>query len=42
VITLGATASSTDPKPTLFPANLDVLERELTVWDVGKIEVTVL
>lgn len=42
VITLGATALATDPKPALFPANLDVLERELTVWDVGKIEVTVL
>lgn len=40
-ISLGTRPLATDPKPALVAANIDIDEREISIWDLGKIAVTV-
>ncbi len=40
-ISLGTRPLATDSKPALIAANIDIAARELSIWDIGKIDVTV-
>lgn len=40
-ISLGTRPLATDPKPAVVSANIDIDEREISIWDLGKIAVTV-